>query len=46
MSLTVDPSFTSGTLALVTIVEYAPGQFWAYLSTDGGRHWHYNKGSV
>jgi len=44
--LTVEPSFTSGRLALVTIVEYGPGQFWAYLSTDGGRHWHYNKGFI
>ena len=44
--LTVEPTFTSGRLALVTIVEANPGQFWAYVSTDGGRHWHYHKGFI
>jgi hypothetical protein len=44
--LTVEPTFTSGKLALVTIVENGPGQFLAYLSSDGGRHWRYHKGFI
>ena len=44
--LTVEPTFTSGRLALVTIVEANPGEFWAYVSSDGGRDWHYHKGFI
>jgi hypothetical protein len=29
--------------ALVALVEAGPGKLWAYVSTDGGHHWHYSK---
>jgi len=31
---------------LVALAEYSPGQFWVYVSSDGGHHWHYQKGSI
>jgi hypothetical protein len=39
--VTVEPTAGSGSgQALVTIVETNPGKFLAYVTTDGGRHWH------
>lgn len=31
---------------LVAFAEHGPGQFWVYVSSDGGRHWHYHKGWI
>jgi hypothetical protein len=31
---------------LVAWVERGPGQFWVYVSSDGGHHWRYHKGSI
>src|SRR6202008_4643398 len=44
--ITVEPSSTGGTAALVAIVESNPGKFMASLSTDGGRHWRYHQGWI
>lgn len=45
--LTVEPSAAGGRQpALVAIVETNPGEFVAYLTTDGGRHWHIHHGFV
>lgn len=45
--LTVEPTYSSGKQpALVTIVETNPGQFAAYITTDGGRHWRLHHGYV
>lgn len=49
--LAVEPDITNGevpggTEPLVAIVEAGPGKFWAYVSTDGGRRWSYDKAEV
>lgn len=44
--LTVEPSFTGGRPALLTIVEAGANKFLAYVSTDGGRHWRYETGLI
>ena len=31
---------------LVALAQYGPAQFWAYVSSDGGHHWHDHKASV
>lgn len=44
--MTVEPTNTGGKSALATIVESNAGHFLAYVSTDGGRHWKYDKSRI
>lgn len=44
--LSVEPTYSGSKPGLVTIVENNPGKFAAYVSTDGGQHWHLTHGYV
>jgi hypothetical protein len=41
--LAVLADHVGGRAALVALVESNPAQFWAYVSTDGGKHWRYDR---